>query len=281
MYANTGYYNHIDMDIEDLSRPLVVESCGTFRFRTRSFMKTLRPRGRRDYQLIYIAAGRVFFDFDGHTEELGKGHMVLYRPGVPQNYIYYAADQPEVYWLHFTGSEVEQILEQNGIGSDMSVFFSTAAPEYQQLLLQMIRELQLRKPCFEELLVLLFSQLLVLLRRYMQNTPKNGRKIQKEVEQAVHFFNENYYKEININDYASAQHISTCWFIRSFRQSTGMAPMQYITSVRIAKASSLLAGTDYNISEIAAMVGYENPLYFSRIFKKMTGSSPTRYRETL
>ena len=58
----------------------------------------------------------------------------------------------------------------------------------------------------------------------------------------------------------------------------GMTPMQYITFLRITRAKELLRSTDYSIQEISSMVGYENPLYFSRIFKKQTGYSPSEYR---
>ncbi len=70
-----------------------------------------------------------------------------------------------------------------------------------------------------------------------------------------------------------------CWFIRSFRLAMGMPPMQYITSVRLNRARMLLESTDYPIQEIGAMVGYDNPLYFSRIFKKQMGEPPSRYRK--
>ena len=56
--------------------------------------------------------------------------------------------------------------------------------------------------------------------------------------------------------------------------------MQYLTSVRIRRARELLETTDYTVSEIGALVGYDNPLYFSRIFKKQTGVSPAGYRKT-
>ncbi len=72
--------------------------------------------------------------------------------------------------------------------------------------------------------------------------------------------------------------MSVSWFIRSFRHYMGMTPMQYITSIRINKARELLKNTDYSIQEISALSGYENPLYFSRIFHKQTGYSPSRYR---
>lgn len=62
--------------------------------------------------------------------------------------------------------------------------------------------------------------------------------------------------------------MSTCWFIRSFKQYTGMPPRKYLTSIRVKKAQELLESTDYGIGEIGSIVGYDNPLYFSRIFKK-------------
>ena len=74
--------------------------------------------------------------------------------------------------------------------------------------------------------------------------------------------------------------MSVCWFIRSFKEYTGMAPAQYLTSIRMADARGLLESSDYSVGEIAALVGYENPLYFSRIFKKYNGCPPSIYRET-
>ena len=60
-----------------------------------------------------------------------------------------------------------------------------------------------------------------------------------------------------------------------------MTPMQYIISVRIENAQRLLGTLDYNVTEVASIVGYDNPLYFSRLFKKQTGMAPTDYRKNL
>lgn len=57
--------------------------------------------------------------------------------------------------------------------------------------------------------------------------------------------------------------------------------MQYILSKRICNAEALLQNTQYNITEIAQIVGYENPLYFSRLFKKIKGISPSEYRKNI
>ncbi len=73
--------------------------------------------------------------------------------------------------------------------------------------------------------------------------------------------------------------MSTSWFIRNFKLYTKTTPLNYILSIRIANAQSLLENTKYNITEIAAIAGYDNPLYFSRLFKKQTGLSPSEYRK--
>ena len=72
--------------------------------------------------------------------------------------------------------------------------------------------------------------------------------------------------------------MSTSWFIRSFKDFTGVTPMHYILALRIANAQSLLENTDYTVAEISRLVGYEDQLYFSRLFKKQNGLSPSQFR---
>ena len=65
------------------------------------------------------------------------------------------------------------------------------------------------------------------------------------------------------------------------KKSTGTTPMQFITSIRITNAQMLLETTNYAVNEIARIVGYDNPLYFSRLFHKLKGCSPSEYRKLL
>lgn len=88
MYTNNAYLNHSTIDRKDKSKPLVVTMCGTYKLYTRPKLPTWRPRGRLDFQLIYIAAGKAHFHFGRNSEEetiVHAGHMVLYRPKEPQN----------------------------------------------------------------------------------------------------------------------------------------------------------------------------------------------------
>ena len=205
--------------------------------------------------------------------------MILYRPNEVQYYYYYAPDKTEAYWVHFTGRHVESILEYYGLPETEDVFYTGTSPDYQWMYRQMIQELQLCRSNYEELLSLMLRQIFIMINRYVVDGKKSGSEIQNEIERATHYFNENYNKQINIDEYAESRHMSTCWFIRSFKQILKVTPMQYILSLRMANAQSLLEGTGYNISEIAEYVGYDNPLYFSRLFHKHVGVSPSEYRK--
>ena len=65
MYTNNAYLNNSTIDRKDKSKPLVITMCGTYKLYTRPKLPTWRPRGRLDFQLLYIAAGKAHFHFDG------------------------------------------------------------------------------------------------------------------------------------------------------------------------------------------------------------------------
>ena len=277
MYSNTGYLHDADIEIEDTVHALSIASCGVYRLIRQPVMTTLRPQGRRDYQLLYLSAGKACFCLEGRMQEIPAGYMVLYRPGESQQYYYYAKDTPEVYWIHFSGFEAAHILDKIGF-SDVHVLSCGMSFHYPELFRQIIQELQLKRPSFEELLCCYLQQIFTEIHRNQLEISADKYRHMEDMEAAVHFFNEFFTQDISIGQYAREHHMSVSWFIRSFRHYMGMTPMQYITSIRINKARELLKNTDYSIQEISALSGYENPLYFSRIFHKQTGYSPSRYR---
>ncbi len=283
MYINSAYLNRSLVDFKDKSRPLIVGSCGTYHLYTRPRLPTHRPKGRLDFQLLYVASGKAHFYFDKSEEDtvVTAGHMVLYRPKEPQRYIYYGEEQTEVYWVHFTGNNVTNILRHYGIGSGMRVIETGTSLEYPRIFKQMIQELQRCQAHYPDLLTLLLLELLIRIERQIgrEHRPKDAY-LNAEMELAIQHFSDHYSDEINIEEYALSRGMSVSWFIRSFKQYAGTTPMQYLVERRMANAQVLLETTSYNISEIAALVGYDNPLYFSRIFRKQKGMSPSEYRKT-
>ncbi len=125
-------------------------------------------------------------------------------------------------------------------------------------------------------------QIFLLIQRMREEQwPVVSSHIYEEMDYARRYFQEHYNEQISIEDYAASRNMSISWFMRNFKQVTLKSPMQYILAIRINNAVSLLETTDYNVTEIAAIVGYDNPLYFSRIFKKQKGISPSDYRKEL
>ena len=102
MYTNVGYLNNSVSVVKDTSKPLIVTSCGYYRVDSGPVIKTNRPKGRRDYQLLYIYEGKAHFYFDGVERIVNKGEMVLFRPYDHQSYFYFPKDKCQSYWVHFT-----------------------------------------------------------------------------------------------------------------------------------------------------------------------------------
>ena len=146
---------------------------------------------------------------------------------------------------------------------------------------KIIQELQLCRYGYEDYIASLFNDILLLVDHQQHEQKKATGNVQEQIEYAAAYFNENYNTKISIDDYAESLHISTNWFIHNFKQYAGMSPAQYILSLRMVNAQSLLERTTYNIKDISEIVGYENPLYFSRVFKKEIGKSPAQYRKEM
>lgn len=86
MYTYSAYWQHSRLDFKDKTHPLFVGSCGTYRLYTVKKLPTHRPRGRLDYQLLYIASGKGHFYFNGKETVVSAGNMVIYHPKEEQRY---------------------------------------------------------------------------------------------------------------------------------------------------------------------------------------------------
>lgn len=172
LYTLSAYYHKSKIDFMDKKHPLFIGSCGTYHLYTIEKLPTHRPKGRLDYQLLYIASGRAHFYFDGKPTVVEAGNMVLYRPKEEQRYYYYGADQTEVYWVHFTGNNVKNILRKYGITDNTRIIYTGISIEYKNLFMSMIEELNLQRISYEEMLVNYFMILLIHLQRLTLQKPR-------------------------------------------------------------------------------------------------------------
>ena len=185
MYTNSAYLHNSLLDIVDKSRPLIVTSCGTYKLYTQKEFTTYRPKGRKDYQLIYVAAGKAHFEIDGKDMIACPGNMVIYRPRQMQRYVYYGDEHTEVFWVHFTGGEVKQIFRRYGIDDDVNIFYGGDHAEYRTLFKQMIQELQLCRDDYEEMLEYIFRQILISVHRQQgQDDSKTVSAMAEEMDRS-------------------------------------------------------------------------------------------------
>ena len=164
----------------------------------------------------------------------------------------------------------------------MRTFFVGTSLEYERIYKRMISELQRCQDDYEELLSMLMRHLFISIHRELSKKRKlSDVYLDNEMDMAAQYFSDNYSSEINIEKYAQSRGMSISWFIRNFKKYTGTTPMQYIVAARISNAQLLLETTQYSIAEISRIVGYDNPLYFSRLFHKQKGFSPSAYRKKM
>lgn len=108
---------------------------------------------------------------------------------------------------------------------------------------------------------------------------KRAEKSNSIIETAKEYLKQNYTKDLSLDDVSRVVNISPYYFSKLFKEDTGENFIEYLTAMRINKAKELLDTSDCSMKEICAMVGYSDPNYFSRAFKKNVGVTPTEYKE--
>lgn len=110
---------------------------------------------------------------------------------------------------------------------------------------------------------------------------KKEEQSESVVSKAKAYINQNFSKELTLDDVSKSVNISPYYFSKLFKEESGENFIEYLTKVRIAHAKELLKNPSYSIKEICIMSGYSDPNYFSRIFKKQENLTPSEYRDKL
>lgn len=261
------------------SKPLFVNSIGYYHNIDTTFNSVYREIGREDYQIIYVSKGKGYFIFNEKEHTIEEGSIVIYKPNEKQNYMYKSTDKSNIYWIHFSGKEVCNILNKFEI-YDNNIYNIGFNDEYIKIWEKIILEIQKKELHFEYIIQSELSKLLILMARGIYEHKNNFSKTHELVQIAINKMHQEQYKNIMISDYAKEYNMSVCWFIKNFKEITGMTPNKYISHMKINKAKELLFDTGLNITEISDMLGFESPFYFSKVFKKIIGQSPKEWKNT-
>jgi len=101
------------------------------------------------------------------------------------------------------------------------------------------------------------------------------------IVRAKQFIEAHYNEDLALEDVAKSVNMSMFYFCKLFKRMTGLNFTQFLAQVRVEKAKNLLLNPDLHVSEIAYEVGFQSLTHFNRVFKKLVGQAPTRYRQRL
>ena len=259
----------------DETVPLAVNCCGMQIFKTKDYSQD-RSLGRVDYQLIYVYKGIGHYFLNGKWNSITAGNILLFRPHEPQTYFYYANEHPEIYWIHFTGSDCEKLIEKYQIHNCYIGEHTLLKTLFQETII----ELQLKKAYYDDIVLSSFLHMLVMIvrsRQQLLTSSENDFSIDRLVMQ----LNQHYMKDWTVSSMAKYCKLSVGYFSHIFKERMDAAPMHYLDDLRIEKAKELISTNTMKLSDVASMVGFSDSLYFSRVFKKTTGIPPKEYQQSL
>lgn len=126
------------------------------------------------------------------------------------------------------------------------------------------------------------GKLMVLLSYYVDLFPKDDSRNNGYVDIALNYIDENYSKpDFSVKNVAEFVKIDRTYLYRLFKDETGLSVIDYINKHRISQAESLLSDQSMAIKDVAYSVGFSDQMYFSKVFKKHTGKTPTEFKRSL
>ena len=241
-----------------------------------------RKNGSKQYILFYCFKGKGTIETDNATIHLKANTFYIIPPGIGHHYYSHAKDPWSIYWIHFTGIQAAHFYEK----------FTTL---FQEGIIPTLRLEERRLLLFDNLINVMEDgysatnleyanvSLWQLLNSFLYESffSDGGKKnIERNpVENAIEYMKNHLENALKINDIAAHFHYSPSHFFSIFKGHTGYSPINYFNHLKIQKACQYLSFTAMSVKEISFALGFNDPLYFSRLFKKLMSTSPLKYRK--
>lgn len=240
----------------------------------------IRNKGSNEHILIYVLKGCGKVVIAKKEMFICSNQFIIIPKGVSHWYKANNHDPWTIYWVHFTG-------EKSGFIKSISSRVITIEPgkisrinDRIQLFNEIIENLSLGfSPDNLEYANLCLYHLLASFKYINQFRTINFAFENDIVKKATLYMKQNVEKNLKLEDIAGHFNISAPHFSRLFKQRTMHSPIDYFIQIKIQHACQLLDYSNLRVNEIGSQIGYEDPYYFSRIFKKVTGLSPSNYKK--
>lgn len=240
------------------------------------------PAVRDHYLIHYITDGKGIFKYGEKVYRLEKGQGFLI---CPEKVTYYQADasEPWVYcWVGFTGHKAGHYLRQAGLNQEEPVFLYDKDDALADCIKQMVDTYETNIRLETKILGLLYLFLTCLIEQN-GTQPINRQDKNRQVYYArkvMEYVEMNYSRKIKITDIAAYIGLDRSYLGTVFKENTQKSLRQFLLEYRLNKACRLLKDSELAISDISRSVGYDDPLLFSKMFKRVKGKSPKQYRNS-
>ena len=242
--------------------------------------KVHRAEGKRGWSLHYCLHGKGSLELDGKSFAISEGSAFVFPPFTGHTYESDLKHPWSVFWLRFEGSLAEHYTSLLGTTLDKPVVYMPKAKNLFRLYQQLYAA---RKMYYSDIdlielsniLGLLLTETLRAIRPLSLKDSSNAEQIQK----SIRFMENNIHRRCTLDDFISVAGMSARHYSRQFLTLMGVSPMHYFLQMKINDANHKLQHTTLSITEIANSLGYSDPLYFSKTFRKAQGISPSECRK--
>lgn len=269
--TNREFYNpQFDPD-----EPISMSACGCRYCGSNLFFSGIR----QEYTLHYVLSGRGWYEIDNKRYEVKSGDTFATFPDILLSFGVDESDPWLLYWVNFHGTKaaaycgIAGISIKNPVVHHINDTFIKNIDEYLDTVMD--------KNCFySELLptACLFNCLAEIERTVKTSEPQEASH-KLYVSNAIAYMEHHYWEQIRISSLAKYLGIEKSYLYRIFKKETNVSPVEYLMNLRIEKAKYLIR-QGYNFQETATSVGINDIFYFSKLFKKVTGYSPSEFRRS-
>ena len=236
----------------------------------------IRPHGHEDYTFLHFF-NYMKFIINGEEITAPAGSFIIYRPGMPQEFI---SELPLVHnWAHFRG-DISHILLENGLECD-KLYTPSSSSFVTDIIQEMEMEFFSQKNGAAILINHKFEELMIKLGRAVStsNETEFNDVIRSKFKTLRETLFATLHEDWSVERMANLTGYSTSRFNAIYKSIYGISPTADLINARINRAKNLLVLEDLSVEEISNALGYQNLTHFIRQFKRKVGCSPTMYRK--
>jgi AraC family transcriptional regulator, arabinose operon regulatory protein len=261
-----------------VTRDLCVTHIGAFSAAGGHFVE--RPHGTSQHILIACTSGSGSCTLGDRDWKLGPGDLLFLPPRERHVYRASPASPWTIFWIHFRGLRADDYLGHLGISPARPVISVTEPAVMIEAFEDTFRH---ARHGFGEAamigLATAFARMLGLAKVHLRAPGSRSNHGENRLLKVLSAMREDLRHPWTLDELARAAHLSIPHFTELCRRQTGMPPLGLLIRLRLQRAMDLLQQGNHNVAEAALAVGYDDPFYFSRLFRKHMGMPPSTCKQ--